>query len=188
MALPLNTRRLRLRPFCDDDAPLFAAYRSDPLIAQFQGWDAPYSQAQATRFVQAMQATGPGVPGQWYQIAIELRRESRLIGDCAFQILATDGRQAEIGFTLARAYHGRGYASEAVSRLCQYLFAEFQLHRLQAYCDVDNLASARLLTRLGMRREAHFVDNCWSHGEWRSEYAFGILRREWETARQRPIS
>ncbi|MCB0180547.1 MAG: GNAT family N-acetyltransferase [Anaerolineae bacterium] len=178
MTLPLETPRLRLRAFQMEDAADFAAYRSDPLVARYQGWQAPFSLDQAHEFIAEMQTTRPGIPDEWYQIAIELKQDGRLIGDCAFYILPEDGQQAEIGFTLTRAYQGQGLATEAVTRLIDYLFDTFQLHRLRALCDVDNRASSRLLERVGMRREAHFIENFWSKGEWRSEYGYGLLRRE----------
>ena len=178
MTLPLDTPRLRLRAFQMEDAAAFAAYRSDPLVARYQGWQAPFTLDQAREFIAEMQATRPGLLDEWYQIAIELKQDGRLIGDCAFYILPEDGQQAEIGFTLTRAYQGQGLATEAVTRLIDYLFDTFQLHRLRALCDVDNRASSRLLERVGMRREAHFIENFWSKGEWRSEYGYGLLRRE----------
>ena len=179
MMLPLQTEHLQLRAFKMEDIHTFAAYRSDPLVAQYQGWQTPFTLEEARAFVEAMLTIRPGLPDTWYQIAIERRQDGLLIGDCAFHILPEDGQQAEIGFTLARAYHGQGYGTEAVTRLVDYLFDTFQLHRLRALCDVDNLASRRLLERLGMRREAHFIENYWSKGEWRSEYAYALLRREW---------
>lgn len=179
MTLYLETSRLKLRPFCEDDIPTFTAYRSDPLVAQYQGWDAPYSVSQARKLVQEMQQITPGEAGEWYQVAIERKADQLLIGDCAFSVLAEDARQAEIGFTLARAYQGQGYATEAVGRLVDYLFADLGLHRIQANCDVANNASSSLMERLGMRREAHFVESIWFKGEWRSEYCYGLLRREW---------
>ncbi|MCB9079608.1 MAG: GNAT family N-acetyltransferase [Anaerolineaceae bacterium] len=189
MTLPLETPRLRLRAFQMDDAADFAAYRSDPLVAQYQGWQAPFSLDQAREFIAEMQTTHPGLPDEWYQIAIELKQEGRLIGDCAFHILPEDGQQADIGFTLARAYQGQGLATEAVTRLIDYLFNTFHLHRLQALCDVDNRASSRLLASVGMRREAHFIEHYWFKGEWRSEYGYGLLRREWpQPARRNGVS
>jgi RimJ/RimL family protein N-acetyltransferase len=107
-----------------------------------------------------------------------------MIGDVAFTILKEDERQAEIGFTLARRYHGQGYAGEAVERLLAHLLGERRLHRVRANCDVENTASARLLERVGMRREAHLVESLWFKGHWASEYWYAILREEWE-ARQR---
>ena len=180
MTINFQTNRLHLREFRVADCYLFSAYRSDPLVAKYQDWDIPFTQDQANQFIQEMKSITPGTPGEWYQIAIELNIDSILIGDCAFHILADDSNQAEIGFTLSRHYHGQGFAFEAVTRLFDYLFDDLGLHRLQATCDVDNQASIKLLERIGMRREAHFIENVWFKGEWGSEYAYGLLRHEWE--------
>lgn len=180
MALTLETKRLLLRSFQDSDLEAFMSYRSDPAIARYQGWDSPYSREAATAFVQEMKQKQPAAPGEWYQIAIELKVSGEMIGDCAFHILAQDARQAEIAFTLSRPYQSKGYATEAVTRLLDYLFGELGLHRVRAICDVENLASVRLLERIGMRREAHFIENIWFKGAWGSEYWYGLLKQEWE--------
>ena len=109
-----------------------------------------------------------------------------MIGDCAFCVLTEDPRQAEIGYTLARAHQGNGLASEAVLRLLAYLFDTLGLHRVRARCDADNLASAKLLERVGMRREAHYIENAWFKGKWGSEYEYAILDKEWAQLRGRP--
>jgi RimJ/RimL family protein N-acetyltransferase len=118
----------------------------------------------------------PGTPGAWFQLAIERQAEPGLIGDCAFQILRHDERQAQIGFTLARPYQRQGYAAEAVRALLDFLFSEYQLHRITAVCDALNLPSARLLERLGMRREGHYLENVWFKGRGGTRYAYAILR------------
>ena len=179
MSLVLETQRLIMRAFQDKDILDFTDYRSDPEVAKYQDWDAPYSVEKATQFVAENKAITPGTPGEWHQIAIELKDGGNLIGDCVFHILIEDEQQAEIGFTLSRQYQGHGYATEAVTRLVDYLFSELQLHRIRAICDVDNLASSKLLERIGMRREAHFVENIWFKGRWGSEYLYAILRSDW---------
>ena len=178
MPLPLETTRLLLRLFEDSDVDRFADYRSDPDVARYQSWETPFSVAQAAAFVNGMKDVRPGTPGEWLQLAIQLKATGQLIGDCAFCVLADDPRQAEVGFTLARQQQGNGYATEAVRRLLDYLFCELNLHRVVAICDADNLASARLLERVGMRREGHFVENVWFKGHWGSEYSYAVLRRE----------
>jgi len=177
--LILETPRLILRPFQDSDLEPFVAYRSDPEVARYQGWDMPYSVDKAIEFIAEMKLAQPVLQARWYQLAIELKQGAPLIGDCAFHALANDARQAEIGFTLARSYQGQGYATEAVTRLLDYLFRDLGLHRVVASCDIDNLASARLLERVGMRGEAHFVENIWFKGAWGSEYLYALLQREW---------
>jgi RimJ/RimL family protein N-acetyltransferase len=179
----LETQRLILRPFQGQDLEAFTSYRSDPDVARYQSWEIPYSQDQAAALIQEMKRTQPGIPGEWYQFAIERKLSPGLIGDCVFHILTQDVRQAEIGFSLARQYQGQGYAAEAVNRLLDYLFGELDLHRVAAICDVENQASVRLLERVGMRREGHFIENIWFKGAWGSEYSYAMLHQEWRMRR-----
>ena len=177
----LETQRLKLRPFQMSDLDPFVAYRSDPEVARYQGWDAPYPVEKAAAFIEEMAQATPDTNGHWYQFAVELKQNGGMIGDCAFHTLSEDNRQAEIGFSFACSYQGFGYATESVKRLLDYFFADLGLHRVQAICDVENTASARLLERVGMRREAHFVDNTWFKGAWGSEYLYALLQYEWLT-------
>ncbi len=175
----LPTPRLILRTFRDPDAAGFAAYRSDPEVARYQNWEPPVSLAEAAKIIAELKQVQPATPGAWRQYAIELKETGELIGDCVYFLIAPERRQAEIGYTLARRFQGNGYATEAVSRLLAYLFGDLGLHRVVALCDERNAASARLLERVGMRREAHFVENVWFKGEWGSEYSYALLQSEW---------
>jgi RimJ/RimL family protein N-acetyltransferase len=180
---PLKTLRLILRPFQEPDLAAFTAYRSDPEVAHYQSWEAPFSPAQAAVYLEEMVQAHPGMPGEWYSFAIERQSDLGIIGDCAFQVLSNDPLQAQIGYTLAREHWKKGYAAEAVQGLLDYLFEEFNLHRITATCDAENTASFRLLERVGMRREAHFIENIWFKGSWGSEYVYAILRSEWSLKR-----
>jgi RimJ/RimL family protein N-acetyltransferase len=188
MTFTLETQRLILRSLQDADAEPFAKYRSDPEVARYQGWDIPFTLTQATQFIETMKQTQPGTPGAWFQIALQLKTSGQLIGDCAFCVIVDEPQQANIGFTLARHYQGNGYATEAVTRLLDYLFGALNLHRVRAICDVENLASARVLQRLGMRQEAHWIDNVWFKGRWSSEYGYAILEREWTQKTRKTLS
>jgi RimJ/RimL family protein N-acetyltransferase len=181
--LTLETERLILRPFEDADCEAFAVYRSDPVVARYQGWETPFTLDQAKEFVVTMREIQPGLPGEWYQWAIERRASPGLIGDCAFQVFAHDTRQAEIGFSLAAEHQRHGYGGEAVTRLLDSLLDELRLHRVVAICDVENRGSARLLERVGLRREAHMIENVWFKGAWASEYTYAVLDREWRRPR-----
>lgn len=176
-----TTPRLNGRVFSNTDAEAFSAYRSDPAIARFQGWDTPVSLAKAQEFIEEMRMLEMGMPGFWYQIALERRDSPGLIGDVAFHILRRDDRQAEIGYTIAAPFQRQGYGSEAVSGLLGFLFLEFGLHRVTATCDTENTASIHLLRKLGFRQEGHFVENYSIDGQWRSDNLFALLAREWES-------
>jgi RimJ/RimL family protein N-acetyltransferase/quercetin dioxygenase-like cupin family protein len=180
-ALELRTPRLHLRPFVASDAITLAGYRSDPEVARYQGWEAPYGIEQAEAFVASMARVVPGTPGAWYQLAVCLRESGEPVGDVAFRVLTDEPAQAEIGYTLARPHQGCGYATEAVRGLLDHLFGTLQLHRVRAICDLENPASARVLERLGFRREGQFRENTWFKGHWGGEYLYAILSSEWQS-------
>lgn len=176
--LTIRTERLLLRPLCPDEAAAMAAYRSDPEVARYVPWTAPYPLAKAEELIGQMQGRTGLLPGEWLLLAVERKQDATLIGDCAVR-LSDDARQATIGYVLARPHHGQGFATEAVRALLGELFTVQGLHRVTAECGTDNLASWRLLERVGMRREAHLVESIFFKGAWASDYHYGILASEW---------
>lgn len=181
----LETIRVRLRHFTDADFAAFMAYRNDPEVAKYQSWTG-IREAEAHAFMQEQKEIQLGVPSQGVQIAIELKETGMLMGDCYFTINEHDDRQAEIGYSLSRAYQGKGFATEAVSCFLTYAFLTFDLHRIIAITDCENAASVALLERLGLRREGHFLQNVWFKGKWGNEYLYAVLEKEW-LRKHRPI-
>jgi aminoglycoside 6'-N-acetyltransferase len=174
----LSTLRLTLRRFQPDDAAALVAYRSHPDVARYQSWAAPVSVETAREIIAGFAAADPHQTG-WFQYAIEC--EHVLIGDVGVN-LHENGMQADIGFTLAPAYQGRGYATEAVRSVVRHLFAAQGLHRISAECDARNLRSARLLTRVGFQHEGRRRANTWIKGEWTDDLLFGLLADEWRSS------
>ena len=174
----IESERLILRRFEDSDLTSFVAYRNDPEVARYQSWDS-CNEREARAFIRGMGAARVGVPGEWFQFAIESTETGELIGDCALRVNKHEPYRAEIGFTLAREHQGRGFASEAVSRLLDYAFGVLGLHRVVAIADCRNESSWALLERIGMRREGHFLDSVWFKGEWSDEYLYAVLKGEW---------
>jgi RimJ/RimL family protein N-acetyltransferase len=82
-------------------------------------------------------------------------------------------------------HQGHGYATEAAAAILELAFGTYGLHRVYGCVEPRNTASARVLERLGMRKEAQLVENGWGKGEWRSEAVYAILAREWRAARER---
>jgi RimJ/RimL family protein N-acetyltransferase len=172
------TERLHLRPMEMRDAEAFAAYRADPEVARYQGWDAGFSLADAERLIAGQAGRELGDPGGWLQIAVSDRETGALLGDCAVHI---EDRVAEVGVTFAPGSQGRGLATEALSALVTRLFDVHGLHRVHAVADDRNTAVHRLLERLGFRCEARLVEAEWFEGEWITLRTYAVLRREWES-------
>ncbi len=95
--------------------------------------------------------------------------------------MSSDHQSGEIGFIVSPAYQGHGLAMEAAE--VGLGFDGLRLHRMFGRCDGRNLSSARLMERLGMRREAHLVENEYVKGEWTDELIYAMLDREWQARR-----
>ncbi|MEI7744267.1 MAG: GNAT family protein [Chloroflexota bacterium] len=184
----LLTPRLLLRRFGDADAEALSRYRSDPEVARYQGWDAPFLVEHARAFTAWLAGRHPDEPGEWYQLAIVHREDpDTLVGDCGFRARIEEPGIVDIGFTLDPAVHGRGYATEAVGELLRYLFEDRGKHRLCADCDSRNAPSWRLLERLGFRREGELRQSYCHAGQWADEFLYAILADDWRERQQRAI-
>ena len=174
----LRSPRLLLRRLQESDLPSFCAYRSDPQVARYQDWES-WSEEEGRRFIEGQMTLHPDVPGTWFQMAIELVQVGEIIGDCGLHTLADRPGQVEIGITMACEHQGKGYATEAVNCLLDYVFGKIAKHRVIAVADTRNTPAVRLLERVGMRREGHFIENIWFKGEWGDEFQYAMLEREW---------
>jgi RimJ/RimL family protein N-acetyltransferase len=168
------TARLVLRAMRPGDAAALAAYRNDPETARHQGWDLPFTDKAAAHFVEEQAASPWPVRGDWVQLAIE--HDGAMIGDVAVRH-SDDGLQATIGYTLAPSQRCHGYATEAVGAVVDLLFSE-GVHRVSASLDPDNVASARVLDRLGFRYEGRAVSAADVRGEWLDDDQYALLADE----------
>ena len=180
--LPIATDRLVLRRFRGDDAEVLAAYRSDPDVARFQSWAAPYAVDAARRLIDAQSLRDGPTRGEWIQIAIE--REGALVGDVAVE-LSDDGLTVTIGYTVAPEHQGRGLATEAVGAVVDRLFEELAVHRVQASLDPRNGASARVVERLGFVHEGTTVASVMQDGEWTDDARYALTAETHRARRTR---
>jgi RimJ/RimL family protein N-acetyltransferase len=176
----IRTGRLALRDLEVSDAQRIFAYRSHPKVSRFQSWGTQ-SVDEIRSYIQSLSAIDSDQPGPWYQIGITLLSNRELIGDCGYRILETEPRQVEFGITLDPEQQSHGYATEALSALLGYLFVELGKHRAFGSVDPRNIRSIKLMERVGLRKEAHFVQSLWFKGEWVDDLIFAMLASEWKS-------
>jgi RimJ/RimL family protein N-acetyltransferase len=181
--LPLRTDRLVLRMLRPDDAVALAGWRNDPAVARFQGWPLPFTVDDARALLAAQVDHHGPVLGAWVQIGIEHAGE--LAGDVALGLDPT-GRLASLGYSLRVASQGQGVATEAVGAMIDALFDQAGVHRVSASVDPDNLASARVLERLGFRSEGRAVRAVDVRGQWCDDEQYALLREDRDAWRSRP--
>jgi RimJ/RimL family protein N-acetyltransferase len=182
-AYPLRTERLVLRPVRESDVDTLTAYRNDPQVAALQDWDLPYERERAERLAAAHVGRDDVLPGSPTQIGIE--HDGELVGD-VFVGLHEHGGVAEIGFTLARAHQGKGYATEALAAIVDDLVERLGVHRVFAQLSPRNEDSIRLLERTGLEFESLAPRSFWWRGTWDDNLVYAMSADGWRAWRDRP--
>lgn len=180
--LDVRTERLRLRPFVETDLDAMAAYRGDAEVCRFLPFE-PQSPADIRGRIGHL-IGNTNLEGERGGVVLVIERVSDgpVVGDLVLFHLDPQAGSAEIGWVVSPAASGRGLATEAVRALVDTAFRVYGLRRLTARIDPENVRSVALAERLGMRREAHFVENEWFKGRWSDELRFALLSREWTPA------
>lgn len=174
----IETLRLSLRPIENKDAVALFKYRSDAITNKFQGW-IPKKLEEAYEFIKKV-STEMDVIDSWFQFVIIEKNSNKIIGDIGVHFLDTDKKQVEIGITLDVEQQGKGFATEALNGIINYLFNKLNKHRIIASIDPENNKSIELFERLGFRKEAHFKESLLINGKWVDDLIYAILKNEWE--------
>ena len=177
-----ETERMRLRPYRFDDFEAFHEMHSREEVARFLPWETRDA-AASRRALGRHQEMRLDKDGDGISLAGEDKETGRLVGEFVLFLRSRQHRGGEIGYVLHPDFQGRGLATEGAEHLLATAFGPLDLRRVVARLDARNAASAGVLRRLGMRHEAHLVQNELFKGEWSDEDDFAILRSEWEARR-----
>jgi RimJ/RimL family protein N-acetyltransferase len=180
---PITTERLVLRPFTEADLDAVHAYESRPDVARYLYWEPRDRDTSRTFLDKKITRTALHDEGDALDLAITLRHDGphkgHVIGSVLLIWTSKEHRQGEIGYIIHPDHHGHGYAAEAARVMLHLGFHDLGLHRITGRLDARNTASARVLEKLHMRREATLIENEFVKGEWASEAVYAILDSEW---------
>lgn len=182
---PLETDRLVLRPYADDDLVALHDLERRDETARYL-YNEPLD-LDATRAQLERRAAMTAIDDEHDDLALVavIKASGARVGHVMLHRTSREHRQGEIGYVLHPDHQGHGYATEATALLLRLGFEELGLHRIVGRLDARNEASAKVLERLGMRREAHLCENEFVKGEWCDELVYAILASEW---RERAIT
>ncbi|HEX4190634.1 MAG TPA: GNAT family protein [Marmoricola sp.] len=177
---PRRTERLEVRPVDQADVETLWRIRRLPGVSRWMTWSDP----GLAEYVERAQEPS------WAAATLVVELDGAVIGDLMLRredawaqgevVEQAVGVQAELGWCLNPSVQGHGYATEAVADLIAVAFEGLGLRRVTALCFAENDASWRLMERVGMRREAHNVqDALHSDGTWRDGYLYAMLADEW---------
>jgi RimJ/RimL family protein N-acetyltransferase len=184
--MELVTERLILREFRADDWPAVLAYQSDPRYLRYYEWT-ERTPGEAQAFVRMFLDQQQTRPRTRFQLAVTLKETQHLIGNCGIRLGRVGAHEGDIGYELDPRFWGRGYATEAARAIVLFGFSELDLHRVWSWCIADNVGSARVLEKVGMRLEGRQRDKEWFKGRWWDVLLYAILEDEWR-AQQSDIS
>jgi RimJ/RimL family protein N-acetyltransferase len=174
----LDTPRLHLRELVDADHVATNVWESDPEVVRFMSTDAG-TLADSLEYIRSVRLESDAEPRLLYDLGVERRTDGLLMGRIGLRVTRPAHREGEVWFVFRADCHGQGYAFEAVRALVDFGFGTLALHRIAGDCDPRNTRSARLMEKLGMRREAHLRENEFIKGEWCDELVYAMLAREW---------
>jgi RimJ/RimL family protein N-acetyltransferase len=174
--VPLETPRLVLRRFREEDLEPFLTYRNQPEVARYQSW-IRWSWDQGIEFIRDQRQVEPGDLGRWFQYAMELKESGEMIGDCGLCVKVVVPKTAEIGFSVAPEHQRKGLATEAVRAVVDHAVRDLGIERIIAVAMRDNDRSAALLSRLGLRHGQ--PERVWFKGQWCEELRFALAGEDW---------
>jgi RimJ/RimL family protein N-acetyltransferase len=175
------TERLRLRMMVESDIDDVYDYHSRADVCEFLLFEPRDRQAVAEKIAKWSERGTLEHDGDFLELAVERRVDRRVIGDFYFSLKRVEDGCAELGWAFHPDHQGQGYATEAADEALRLAFETIGLHRVVAEVDPRNIASAALCRRLGMRQEAHFVDDIWFKGAWASTDVYAVRETEWRT-------
>lgn len=149
-----RSERLLLRPLAASNAEAVVGYRTHPTVRRFQSWG---THPEQVREQVLAQASGPGKPGAWFQLAVLLQPSGTLVGDVGLRPDPDHPATAELGITIDPAHQRLGLGAEALDTLVQGAGRELGLERVQALTEPDNLPCIAMLEKLRFRRVALLV-------------------------------
>jgi len=174
---PIATERLTLRLLTDDDVDDVLAWMSDEAVTRYQLYDVRSRQQVQEHIDKVKDARRLEKDDDFVEFGIDL--DGTVIGCIYFPLKSVENETAELGWALTAAYQGRGYAFEAASAVMVIAFERMRLHRVIAELDPRNEPSVALCLRLGMRHEAHYVEDMMFKGAWADTGVYAILDREY---------
>lgn len=179
----IETERCSIRNFCKTDVDALYEFTSMPVTSRFDFYE-PYSYHEAQHKINSYLEQKSDYSKGHYSYAIELKSTSKLIGTIGCEIITDNyqNKQAQIGYTIHPQYHQKGLGYESCYAFIDHLFKQ-KVYRVSASCFTENIASWKLLEKLGLRKEAHHLKAIYTKNRFWDHYSYAILKEEWEDRR-----
>lgn len=169
-----KTSQIILRPITLNDKLEIFNYRSDKETNKYQSW-IPETMDDVENYINKTEKEF-NKPNTWFQFVIVKKSNNKIIGDLGVHFI--DDYQCELGCTITKDYHKKGFATESLNLVIDYLFNTLNKHRIITSIDPENISSIRLVERLGFRKEAHFKQSLLIDGKWIDDIVYALLKED----------
>jgi ribosomal-protein-alanine N-acetyltransferase len=173
----IKTERLNLRKIYVSDYEDMYEYAHLASVPKYLTWY-PHPSKQYTKEYLQYVSTQYNI-GNFYDWAVTLKEEGRMIGTCGFTRFNFTSNSGEVGYVLNPDYHGRGIATEAVRQVMKFGFEELGLHRIECKFMEGNEASRRVMERVGMKFEGYSREAMLVKHQYRTIGTYSILENEY---------
>ena len=171
--MEIKTERLKLRLLSKRDVHDIYELCSDPFASRYSDWHPHNNIWQSQRYIQ--HTLNNARQKKFLTFGIELKIAKKLIGTCSFTEFNYNSTIAQIGYSLSKAYCGKGYATEAVNAFVDYGLNVLNLQRIEAKVLCENTASIKLLERVGFQKEGLLKRGAFCKTRCVDIYLYGII-------------
>jgi RimJ/RimL family protein N-acetyltransferase len=175
----LETRRLILREFREEDWRDVQEYRSDPVVVKYLPFQ-PATEAETKALIAKIIGFQKAQPRMVYNFALIDKHDDKVIGSCSIELSSDGDKQGEIGYALNRSYWNQGLMTEASRGVVTFGFKQLGLHRIYGGCDPANTASSLVMEKLGMKRDGQLREHELWKGTWHDYLLYSVLEQEWK--------
>ena len=183
--LPLQTARLTIRDFEAHDIDAIHAYASDPEVTRYMFYG-PRTPDDTRAYLDWVLASQQEEPRMVWDLGVVRAVDGRLVGAC--DLTLENGNEADLGFIFSREVWRLGYATEAARAMVSAGFEQLGVSRIFSTCDVANRASARVLEKAGLQREAVLDKHKFARNQWWTSFLYAVGRVEWAAAQPGSMS
>lgn len=171
--LNLCTTRLKLSKFNDKDVEFNVEHEMNPELMRYIR--DPQSLEETRKKTIEKTLDWEGQESDWALFSVRLKESNEYIGMICFRYESIENDTVEMGWRLGLEHHQKGYATEASSIILNFIKSEIKPHKVVAYCVAENIASSKIMTKLGMQHEATLREFSKLGGKWFDEKIYGLI-------------
>lgn len=179
--ISLETKRLILRDYTDDDEDIYFKLRSDSQTMYYLQDIQIHDKEQAKQDFENVLRDMENSNRQFYFFHMEEKETHQQLGSVGYTVTGDTpfGKLVHAGYFIYPQFWNQGYTTEAFARIIEFAFQENHVYRITTGCLAENVGSERVMQKCGMIKERELVDYEWHDGKMKTRLEYRLLKSEW---------